>query len=103
MVQLAVAQEIREVVIIVRHLLEGEVLPKRLPQVKYFAVLSLVLFQQCAVDLPQLGNFCHCSHPDIGIAQFVAHRIVFHVEGRQIAKGRNLVEDNWFGELAGLD
>jgi hypothetical protein len=27
---------------------------------------------------------------------------VFHVEGRQIAKGRNLVEDNWFGELAGL-
>ena len=103
MVQLAVAQEILEVVVVVGHLLEGEVLPKGFPQVEDFAVLSLVLFQQRAVDLPQLGNLRHCSHSDIGVAQLVAHRVVFHVEGLQIAKGRNLVEDNGFDEFAGLD
>ena len=68
MVFIAVLEEVLEVVVVVWHLFEGEVLSEGFTHVEDLAILPFVLFKQGAIDLVEFLYLGHCPHADIGIA-----------------------------------
>ncbi len=77
---LAVFEEVFEVIIVIRDFLEGKVLSEGFPQIEYLTILPFILLQKGAIDLVELGNLCYCSHPHIGVAQLITHRVTLHIQ-----------------------